>query len=63
MENPTLVWKKSALRVPSGGDKWTRIQGGGASSPMLSRCVHILSGLTHTARGPSSTPGRPVVHR
>jgi hypothetical protein len=63
VENPASVWKRSALRVPSGGDKRARIQGAGASSPTTSRCVHILSRLARTARGPSSTPGRPVVHR
>jgi len=63
VENPAWVWKKSARGVPSGGDNLPRIQGADTSSHTAPPCVHILSRLARTARGPSSTPGRPVVHR
>jgi len=63
VENPTLVWTRRAFGAPSGGDNRTRIHGAGAASPATSLRVHILSGLARTARGPSSTPGRPVIHR
>jgi len=63
VENPTPVWKRCALGAPSGGDKWTQIQGAGASSPTPSPRIHILSRLARTTRGPSSTPEWPVIHR